>query len=48
MILRTTLSYLLVTMGSVNAGLAMYLFTGDPIIGVLIFSAAIGLVGSVL
>ena len=46
--LRTTLNYLLVMVGSVSAGMAAYQFTGEPIIGVLTFGAAVGLVGAVV
>ena len=45
---RITLNYLLVLIGSVSAGWAAYKFTGDPIIGTLIFSATVGLVGALL
>lgn len=47
-IVKITLNYLLVMVGSVSAGLAAYQFTGEPIIGVLTFGAALGLVGAVV
>ncbi len=39
-----TIKYLLVMMGSISAGLAIYMVTGDPLIGTLTFATAIGLV----
>ena len=42
------ISYLLVLIGSVSAGGATYLLTDDPAIGILIFSATLGLFGGVL
>ena len=47
-IVRIILNYLLVMVGSVSAGFAAYLFTGDPLIGTLTFGAAVGLVGAVV
>lgn len=44
---KTVLNSLLVVIGSVSAGQAVYLLTGDPTIGILTFSAAIGLVGAI-
>jgi hypothetical protein len=45
---KIALDYLLVMVGSVSAGMAAYQFTGEPIIGVLIFGAAVGLVGAIV
>ncbi len=47
-IIKITLNYLLVVIGSVSAGMAAYQLTGDPITGVLVFGAAIGLVGAII
>ena len=46
--MRIIHNYLLTLVGSINAGWAAYIFTGDPVIGVLVFGAAIGLVGALL
>lgn len=43
-----TLNYLLVVAGSVCAGLATYQLTGEPVTGVLVFGAAVGLVGAIV
>ncbi len=44
---KIVINGLLVMVGSVSAGMAAYQITGEPITGVLIFGAAIGLVGAV-
>lgn len=45
---KLMLSGLLVLIGSLLAGLAVVRFTGDPLLGVLVFGAAIGLFGGIL
>ncbi len=47
-VIKITLNYLLVMVGSVSAGLAAHQFTGEPLIGLLTFGAAVGLVGAVV
>ncbi len=47
-IIKITLNYLLVMIGSVSAGLAAYRLTGDPTTGLLVFGVAIGLVGAII
>ncbi len=47
-IIRTALNYLLCMTGSVCAGQAAYQLTGDPIIGLLAFGTAVGLVGAII
>lgn len=45
---RILLNGLLVLSGSLSAGFAVFHLTGDPLIGALVFGAAIGLVGAVV
>ena len=45
---KIVINGVLVVIGSVSAGMAAYQFTGDPVMGFLTFSAAIGLVGAVV
>ncbi len=45
---KILLNSLLVLFGSVSAGMATYHVTGDPIVGIFTFGAAIGLVGAMV
>ncbi len=44
---KLSMNYLLIVIGSLNAGFAAYVITGDTAVGFLVFGAAFGLFGSI-